>query len=235
MKTRENLLGRQTNNYVNIMRIVCAWLVVAIHTHPLTDINIQAGFFATEIITRVAVPFFFLVSGYYYCQKIRKDRNYIKTYIKGLLSSYCVWSAIYYLVNLSNAINDNDFSVKSYIIDCVVRFLLYGSYYHLWYIPALFIAVFIVTFVEKIKGRKILIVLSLIAYIVGVFGCAYYQLGIKLPGLNVLYQMQNFETVRRVLLMGVPFFAAGYIVPYISDKIKKKWNMAGCLLGYTYF
>lgn len=218
---RENLTDRQTNNSVNIMRLVCAYLVVAIHTEPLTDISTEAGFFATEVITKIAVPFFFLVSGYYYCQKIKKDRSYFKTYIRNLLSGYCVWTGIYFIVNLFSAINGGYFTIKSYIVDCVVRFFLYGPYYHLWYMPALFVAVFIVTVVEKIKARKILFPLSLVAYVVGVFGCAYYQLGLNLSGLGVLYQAQSFEIIRRILLMGVPFFAAGYAVPHLSDKTSK--------------
>lgn len=233
MEMREKFTYRQINNSVNIMKLTCAYLVVAIHTDPLSDINAQVGFLASEVITRVAVPFFFLVSGYYYCLKIKADRRYFKTYIKNLLISYCIWAGIYYIVNLFTAISGGYFTIKSYIVDCVVKFLLYGPYYHLWYIPALFIAVFTVTFVEKMKARKIVFPLSLVAYVVGVIGCAYYQLGIKIPGLRVLYQAQCFETIRKIFFMGIPFFVAGYAVPYLFKKISKSgiWLWTFCFIN----
>ena len=212
---------REINNSVNIMRLMCAYLVVVIHVDPLSDINVQVGFFVSEVMTRVAVPFFFLVAGYYYLQKIKTDRSYFKVYIKKLLSSYCVWAGIYYIVNLVTAINIGYFIIKSYIVDCVIKFFLYGPYYHLWYIPALFIAVFIVTFAEKIRARKILFPFSIGAYVVGVVGCSYYQLGVKIPGLGTLYQAQSFEIIRKIFLMGLPFFVAGYAVAYLSEKISK--------------
>lgn len=209
------------NNSVNIMRLMCAYLVVAIHTNPLSDINQQVGFFISEVITRIAVPFFFIVSGYYYCQKVKADRKYFKYYIKNLLPNYCMWALIYFIVNLFQAIFGDYFSIKSYIVDCVIRFLLYGPYYHLWFVPALIIAALFVTFAEKIKARRILFCLSFAAYFVGVFSSAYYKIGINLIGIGALYQVQGFETIRRIFLMGVPFFVAGYVIPYLSEKISR--------------
>ncbi len=51
-------LSQASNNTINILRVICAYLVVAIHTHPFEDINIKIGFIATQVIPRIAVPFF---------------------------------------------------------------------------------------------------------------------------------------------------------------------------------
>lgn len=216
---KEPVVIGKHNNSINIMKLISSWLVVAIHTHPFMDINSQAGFFSTEVITRIAVPFFFLVSGFYYCQRITVDRNYFKIYIMKLFPEYCMWSAIYYIINLITAINNGYFSIKGYIWDCIIGFFLCGPYYHLWYIPAVFIAVLIVTFAEKHNLKKGLIFLTWLTYIVGVLSYSYYQLGINTFGLGELYQRQGFETIRRIVSMGLPFFVAGYLIPYYYKKI----------------
>ena len=44
-------------------RIAAALLVVAIHTSPLASLSEGADFFLTRVLARVAVPFFFMVTG----------------------------------------------------------------------------------------------------------------------------------------------------------------------------
>ncbi len=44
-------------------RIAAAFLVTAIHISPLEDISAQGDLVLTRILARVAVPFFFMVTG----------------------------------------------------------------------------------------------------------------------------------------------------------------------------
>ena len=46
-------------------RMAAAILVVAIHTSPLSSLNESADFILTRIIARIAVPFFFLITGFF--------------------------------------------------------------------------------------------------------------------------------------------------------------------------
>ena len=50
---------------IDAFRMVAALLVVAIHTAPLGDVNPTADFILTRVIARVAVPFFFMTSGFF--------------------------------------------------------------------------------------------------------------------------------------------------------------------------
>ncbi|NLM03852.1 MAG: acyltransferase, partial [Clostridiales bacterium] len=50
---------------LDYFRIIAAALVVAIHTSPLSIINDRADFIFTRILCRIAVPFFFMVSGFF--------------------------------------------------------------------------------------------------------------------------------------------------------------------------
>ena len=51
-------------------------------------------------------------------------------------------------------------------------------------------------------------------------GCAYYNLAAPLPGLGSLFSFSQFNLIRRVLLMGFPFFICGYFVYKIEEQIR---------------
>ena len=67
-----------------------------------------------------------------------------------------------------------------------------------------------------------LIPVALTVYIIGCLGCSHYQYGIQIPVLSVLYQSANFTLIRRILMMGFPFFICGYSVRLISESVKQK-------------
>ena len=46
-------------------RVAAAVLVAAIHTSPLTTYTADGDFWLTRVLARLAVPFFFLVTGYF--------------------------------------------------------------------------------------------------------------------------------------------------------------------------
>lgn len=51
--------------YIDVMRIVASILVVTIHTAPFEMLCPPFDFVLTKIIARLAVPFFFVTSGYF--------------------------------------------------------------------------------------------------------------------------------------------------------------------------
>lgn len=206
---------------INYIRLFCAYLVVAIHAHPFEEISKPLSFVATSIIPRIAVPFFFAVSGYFYIRSLQKGKCPFLKYVKSLLSTYVIWSTIYFAVNFYNTISIGTFSLKGFIADCVVRFVWLGSFYHFWYFPALFICIIITTISFKMKKMNVLYFITLALYIIGVMGCAYYQIAIQVPIVSKVVTYSGFENIRRVFMMGLPFFMLGYLL-CVFDKKKRK-------------
>lgn len=66
---KNKLMGESKGriNSIDIFRYICSVMVIAIHTAPFSDINEQLGYAFSQIIPRIAVPFFFAVSGYFLC------------------------------------------------------------------------------------------------------------------------------------------------------------------------
>ena len=50
---------------LDVFRIAAAVLVIAIHTSPFESVSPDGDFFLTRILARIAVPFFFMVTGYF--------------------------------------------------------------------------------------------------------------------------------------------------------------------------
>lgn len=213
----KNFLNR--NNSIDIFRFVCAIMVVAIHTSPFMDQNIYLGYLFTQVIPRIAVPFFFLTSGYFYIKKLKIDNNCFKKTIYGLLKTYVLWTLIYYIIDIIFCIK-NSGDIVNLLKMSLINFFIFGSHYHFWFFPALFFSIVIVTIANKVNFLSQIAVMSIALYILGVLGCSYYYLGIKIPLISLLVRHDTFILIRRVCCMGFPFFMLGYFVPKIVDKVK---------------
>ena len=189
-------------------------MVVAIHTHPFTDLNPVLGEILSLIVTRIGVPFFFAVAGYYYFISLEKGEKKLIPYLWRIIIPYCAWSVAYYIVEYARWGHSN---LRGFVIDCLHRFLITGSYYHLWFFPALVFSTIAVTVLWRIKLRRLLIPLSVLLYLLGCLGCAYYQLGVQVPILADLIRSSHFLVIRRIFLLAFPTFTMGYAIGEIKE------------------
>ena len=212
-------MDKNRNCSIDIFRYVCAILVVVIHTIPFGDISKEMGYIFSQIISRIAVPFFFSVSGYYYIGKLEKKTNYFIRYLKRILVTYTIWSCLYFMIDF---IRWGHKEIIVFIKTCIINFFIRGSYYHFWFFVALIISVVLTTFLFKIKCKKVIIPLTVGLYILGCFGCSYYRIGVKIPIVKEIILFSEFEWIRRVLFMGFPFFISGYVIYKIKNKFLSK-------------
>ena len=63
MKSLGRAAGR--NPGIDWMKLLAAWMVIAIHTYPFQSVSGTAEILFTRTACRLAVPFFFLVTGFY--------------------------------------------------------------------------------------------------------------------------------------------------------------------------
>ncbi len=217
------------NNSIDIFRLVSAILVVSIHTVPLVEVNHNISYIITYIIPRIAVPFFFCVSGYYYVKKLKNSddvKNILINTLKKLLVVYIIWSIIYFAKDFIIILKNND-SIYNFIIKCIKNFFIYGSYIQLWYFPALMYSLIIITIFIKRNHVKILFIISIILYIIGCLGCSWYVIGNYIPLINKLINGQQFIVIRRIFLTGLPFTVLGYFINSTEQKfnIKNRRNL----------
>ena len=172
------------NASIDIFRLICAALVCAIHIRPFGEINKTIAFFYNEILSRIAVPFFFCVSGYYFIGKLlRGEKPFLRT-VKSLLQVYGIWSFIYIFVDFLFRIQNSSFVFRNFAIESALGFLIRGTFEHFWFFPALFFSVFIAALLKK--HIRILFALSVLCYLIGLLGCSYYYFGTQIPIISTI-------------------------------------------------
>lgn len=125
---------------LDLFRTAAASLVVAIHTSPLTSYTQAGDFFLTRILGRVAVPFFFMVSGYFLAQKGWAST---RSFLKKTLVLYGGAVLLYLPLNW--------YQGGCSLWEWFRRLLVGGTLYHLWYFPALVLGVLLAKGLLRLK------------------------------------------------------------------------------------
>lgn len=177
---------RSKNGGLDAFRLIAALLVIAIHTSPLTSVSADADFFLTRILARVAVPFFFMVTGQFVVSEFFIDRAHagrrLLDYLKKTGALYGVAIALYVPVGIYAG------HYKNPGVGDVLRLLFFdGTFYHLWYFPACMLGTVIVFALGRMLRLPGVTAVSALLYVVGLCGDSYYGLAAQAPVLKGFY------------------------------------------------
>lgn len=204
----------------DILRLIAAFMVVAIHTYPLSFLSDNIDYLFTRILFRVAVPFFLMITGYFILAK--KDKKVLIEYTKKILVLYIISIVIYLPINVYNGYFHN-INLFSLIKDVCLT----GTFYHLWYFPATVIGLWVSFFLlNKLSLKKSLIITSVL-YLIGIFGDNYYNLISSLPFINSIYKgiFFIFDYPRNFFLAPI-FLIMGYLLKINKSKLTHKKLLA---------
>lgn len=228
----------KTKNYsIQLFRLIASIMVVAIHTQPFLEYNVFLAQGIANNLSRVAVPFFFCLAGYFYMGKYQDQQNYAKSYCIKILKIYFVWGAIYFPYSFIYMFlkNKNPF-LKSLII--YIRNTVFGgAHFHLWYLPALIFGIILFDFLlnkAKIKFKTILII-ALLLYVIGLLGTSYY--GVLSGGIKFFMDLyfKFFITTRNGLFFAFPFIVLGAALAKKNLKDKFSKNILILIIIAVYF
>lgn len=180
------MMQKRQYDGLDYFRILAAFLVAAIHTSPFASLGGEADFVFTGVMARTAVPFFFMVTGYFllpqYLFGHSMDRRPLVHSLKKQLILYGMAVLLYLPVNLY-AGHFEKVSVGGFFRMLFID----GTFYHLWYLPAVSLGVLIVWFLGIRLPFGALYGISLALYVVGLFGDSYYGLAAQIPILKEIY------------------------------------------------
>lgn len=224
---------------VDLTKFIMAIFVVAWHLHPALGISDSYDFYISGGIVRIAVPFFFVASGFFFFRKIDLydlKWKYVKKYCHRLLIMYLIWSAVYLPISL-NKIYKADDHLQAFV-DYILDFIFDGSFYHLWYLPGSVIAVLFIWYLLKKKiSLKNIVYIGLLFYIIPMLGRGYYRLysvifpeesyvnNIMLAIGNVIYPVNG-------LTEGVLYMTLGALVAKGSFNYSRKIVIVGCFISW---
>jgi len=220
----ENLI-----NYHNldILKYICAILIIILHLRPFQNFSNEFDLTFNNIITRICVPVFFVITGYFTAKKEKDNLQYIRKYIKNMIPTYLKWSVIYlpviaatiiqYYPAIQNYISNLHISpcllMMLFIIAlplALIAALLYsGVYYHLWYFPAVMLSLGVLDKWKKKYDIKYLLGISFILLLFGATETYYGVLPLSIRQM-ISYYYNIFFTTRNFLFFGLFYIVLGY-------------------------
>ncbi len=171
MKTARKLVG------IEYFRVAAAFLVVAIHCSPLLTYSETADFIFTRVLARAAVPFFFMVTGYFVIGKAEKTRKFLKK--TGVI--YLASILLYLPLNLY-AGNFAGLTPGA----ALTQLLFEGTFYHLWYLPAALLGVLAASLLARSRAG---LGIAGALYLLGLLGDSYWGLVSGVPVVSDVYNV----------------------------------------------
>ncbi len=164
-------------NGLDVAKFIMAILVVTLHAHPLQEWSYNLNYAMTNGVTRIAVPYFFIASGFLLFRKTTLydfDRARIKRYLIHIFRLYMVWTAIYLPIILWMAVHHAKGATYGILV-AIRNTVMAGSYFQLWFLQALLVAVIILALLLywHVSLRNIFW-LTFMGYVVALIGEPYY-------------------------------------------------------------
>ncbi len=202
---------------IDIIKFLCAILVVAIHIPPLSSFsdNVYAdhlNYGICQYLARIAVPFYFAAAGFLFFRKLdihNFNAGIFKKYIFKNLRLLGLWTVL----------------------------LFDGSTGHLWYIGGVIVGVFLLGVLLYYRvPLKGMMILGAVLYLVGLLGDSYYGLlaplqSHKLLGYVITVYEGIFSSTRNGVFMGFPFILLGGVIQIYKVNIKPSTAFLGFVIS----
>ena len=183
------------------------------------------------MVSRMAVPIFFMISGFFYC---KNKSNNKKTKNKSkLLKLYLFWSFVYaissIIYNSLNGVPISDYLNNTFSIQTIFKFI-FLNYHPLinvtWYLGAYLYSLIVIDFLYDKGLKKYLYILSPILVIIGIFvgTIAKYIFGIN----------YSVAFSRNFIFVGIPFFTFGMQFYENKEKILIRKKTTNIILEFIF-
>lgn len=166
-------MRKERLNSIDLFKFLMAVVVVAFHTNPFDKCT---SVFANEtmiIVADMAVPFFFLASGYFIADKWGNTAAERRVYIQKMMIStfklYCIWTLFHLPLTIYGYAQSGN-SVIECVLSYVKYFLFVGKLYnsyHLWYLLSMIYALAgMWILIRRGKGARHILAAGVFFYVV---------------------------------------------------------------------
>lgn len=211
---------------IDYLKFFAAFLIVGIHTEPFGNwFWLDKAF---GLLTRVAVPFFFTATAFFFFQGEATWKRCFK-YCLRILRLYVFWSVVYYTVYF---IKYGEFSENIFL-----NFFVHGGYLHLWFLHACIVAMLIMTaLVRLLKNNHYPVIYSLaaITFALGVLISTYSCVTVQTPFFESILHSRFIRLIgtKNGLFYGFPFFALGFFFAKHDLKVNTSGSIAGIIISF---
>lgn len=225
----------QRNNSIESLRFIAAFAVICIHYFYAKDKQL------TLIVNqwaRFAVPFFFVVSGYFLAEKLKKNDTpqiYLQ-FIKRLLILYFVWQIIYFLnpnhhgeIYIRGLVKAYNSKLRGVTDHGWWYTLTAGWAQHLWFFFSL-AQTALVFLLFRLKRIYLFVILGGILYFIGALTKAYAKTTIGIP-VTLVGLPKDFNTNNLIFFSALPF-ALGALFSAKNIRIGLIGSFIILIIGY---
>ncbi len=197
---------------LDISRLYCALLIIFIH------MGLSETSAIVPCLARQGVPFFFLVSGFFFYKnfiKNKQTRQFTISYIKPIILVYFIWIIFWSPSTLMEYAHAYPNFLQLTLV-LLRRFLLAGVAPY-WYLLVLFEGILLLTFFIKYKK----LVLGAILCVAGIILCIVYGFQAKQNTNGIVYIIFNtvFSWNCNVFMSGFPMLFLGAITAKYEERI----------------
>ena len=217
---------------IDLFKLIAAVLVVLLHAVE------TSAWYPCEVkfvFTRLAVPFFFIASGFFFFNGLDKAKNkfeYFRRYEKNILKLFIVWALIIYLpftiLNYIDIYHDAGPLKLSGLLFRRIFIIGAGPY---WYLVALFWSALFLYLCYIRKYERLLlggIIFGFFCMII--YSCFRNALSAVLCPVRIFAELiyTVFSWEFNFIMYGIPFMGLGYL--FAKKKIKISINNSICIL-----
>lgn len=208
----------------DVFKLVMAIFVVAIHSQLANGFDGILGLILKNLFA-VAVPFFFIASGYFLFRRFDInnfdiDYVYIKKYLSKILKMYVVWSFIYLPLTIYGEISYGTNIFKA-VVKVFKNYILVGENFYswqLWYLLGLIVALFIIYMLIKAKiNYKAILLISFTVFLLGIAIDILNKSQIAHLPVSIYYVV--FNTTRNGIFLGFFYVAIGMYISQCNEKL----------------
>lgn len=223
--------GKKYYTGIDCFRFIAALLIITIHTSPLTSFSEMGDFILTRVMARVAVPFFFMASGFFTISRYTCNARRLADFIKRTAVIYGAAILLYIPVNIYNGY----FGMKNLAPNIIKDMVFDGTFYHLWYLPASMIGAGIAWYMVKMLDYKKAFAAAALLYLIGLFGDSYYGISENISVLNGFYYLvfQVSDHTRNGIFFAPVFFIMGGFAADNYHKIKLRESICGFGISFV--
>ena len=206
-------MNKQRNSSLDIAKAICTLMVVFLHAGENNAVETYV-----KVICTCAVPFFFLVSGYYLSLNVSAGKTeYVSRQLKKIGELF-ISSNVFYAISISvlMLIFHDDlagFWKKCLTWESIFNFFVLNEPpfgYHLWYLGAILYVLFIFNIlIIKNKINRLVLYMPLfliLAIVLGVYSKVIFKNDFP------IYVSRNF------IYVGIPSMAIGYMLAFVLNK-----------------
>lgn len=216
------------HNSIDLFKFIMAIVVIAIHTNPLESCTNRDLLKVYYFVTELAVPFFFLASGFLLAEKMNwpyanntDNANRLLKYLLKIIKMYLIWTAVYLPLAVYHFISSGTSPINAILL-YLRGFFFIGEQYNswpLWYLLSTIyalLAIYILLYGIKKSTTVSLILLSVIAsfFSIGFSALVAYE-GEMPTVLQGIKKLVGYSIVNGRILRGMIYIPVGML---LADK-----------------